>query len=202
MLCKSSDFRGGFMREGDIRIALKNRLDFEHPYDSKIISELGLCSHKVRVDVAVVNGFVSGYEIKSEADTLERLPVQVEWYSKTLDRVCIVVAPKFISKIEQHIPEWWGIRCAIPNGDSVDIELRRPEGDNIAHDPYCVAQFLWLEEAFEVLESYGLSKGMKGKPRRLVWEKLAIELPLDHLRDEVRSRLKARENWRVALQPS
>jgi hypothetical protein len=132
---------------------------------------------------------------------LERLPVQVEWYSKTLDRVCVIVAPKFVSKIEQHIPDWWGIRCAVFAESSVVIETLREETDNSTHDPYCVAQFLWLEEAIEVLESYGLSDGLKGKPRRIVWQKLANELPLERLREEVRSRLKARENWRFDQQP-
>jgi hypothetical protein len=185
------------MREGDIRIALKRDLGIEHPTNSIVISELGLCNHRVRVDVAVINGFVSGYEIKSEADTLERLPVQAEWYSRTLDRVCMVVAPKFISKIERNIPQWWGIRCAIPEGDVINIEIIREEQENQGHDPYCVAQFLWREEALQVLAEYNLDIGLKNKPRHIVWERLAAELPIDCLREEVRLKLKCRENWRA-----
>jgi hypothetical protein len=194
---------GGTMREGDIRIALRDRLGSEHAHDSedtRIISELGLCNHKVRVDVAVVNGLISGYEIKSDVDTLERLPVQSEWYSRTLDRVCVVVTHKFVTKIEKHIPSWWGILCAVSLDGNVALEEIRDGQDNIEHNPYCVAQFLWREEAIEVLEEYDLCSGLKNKPRHVVWERLAAGLPIDTLRKEVRLKLKSRDDWRV-VQP-
>jgi hypothetical protein len=49
-----------------------------------MLDEFGLEHGEVRVDVAVINGELHGYEIKSERDTLERLPRQVKAYSAVL----------------------------------------------------------------------------------------------------------------------
>ena len=45
-------------------------------YDTIVLDELGLCHGDVRIDVASVNGELSGYEIKRHADTLARRPKQ------------------------------------------------------------------------------------------------------------------------------
>ena len=70
------------MRDIDIRRRLRadERL---HPWDSntRIVEELGLCQGVARVDLAVVNGTIHGYEIKSERDTLTRLSGQAEIYN-------------------------------------------------------------------------------------------------------------------------
>ena len=41
--------------------------------DTLVIDELGLAHAKSRIDVAVINGCIHGYEIKSAKDTLDRL---------------------------------------------------------------------------------------------------------------------------------
>ena len=52
---------------------------------------MGVWSGTVRIDVAVLNGEMCGYEIKSDRDTLERLPFQIEIYSKEFDKLTLVV---------------------------------------------------------------------------------------------------------------
>ncbi len=60
--------------DSDIRAVLRSRLFLKHPdeADTVVIEELGLCRGQVRVDVAVVNGLLHGYEIKSDRDSLRR----------------------------------------------------------------------------------------------------------------------------------
>jgi hypothetical protein len=55
----------------------------------------GLDHGQVFVDVAVINGEIHGYELKSERDTLERLPRQVEVYSAVLGRATLVVGASY-----------------------------------------------------------------------------------------------------------
>ena len=43
-----------------------------------------------RVDIAVINGHIRGVEIKAEADSLERLPRQVEAYGRVVDRATLI----------------------------------------------------------------------------------------------------------------
>src|SRR5690349_11086244 len=65
-----------------IRTALKAQLLADHDKDTVLLEELGLSRGHVRVDIALVNGRLHGYEIKSDLDSLRRLSRQVELYSK------------------------------------------------------------------------------------------------------------------------
>jgi hypothetical protein len=61
--------------------------------------------------------------------------------------------------------------------------------------PLAVAQLLWRAEALEVLRHRGLHRGLSSATRWRLWERLAEQLPLLELQVEVRSRLKARQDW-------
>jgi hypothetical protein len=64
----------------DIRLALhakRLRRLKTHP-NTLVIDELGLAHAKSRIDVAVINGCIHGYEIKSDKDTLDRLSKQID----------------------------------------------------------------------------------------------------------------------------
>src|SRR5665647_2133318 len=95
------------MRDGDVRTALHEQLRGEHAHEldrTRILDELGLAG-EVRVDVAVLNGSFSGYEIKSAKDTLRRLPKQVQVYSQILDFAVLVVADTHYDLSLIHISE-------------------------------------------------------------------------------------------------
>lgn len=63
----------------EIRSALhrKKLRQLHERADTLVIDELGLAHAKARVDVAVINGCLHGYEIKSAQDTLDRLAGQL-----------------------------------------------------------------------------------------------------------------------------
>lgn len=190
------------MRDGDIRVALHDRLAADHsgePY-TRFVDELGLCG-TVRVDVAVVNGTFSGYELKSDRDTLRRLPVQINVYSKVLDRATLVVGERHLAHgtTLEILPSWWGVIAARQRDDGVVLEETRPAVWNNSIDPEALSQLLWREEALAELARRGLDIGVRTKPRRMVAERLATQLPVEELRAVVRHRLKTREGWR---QPS
>ena len=60
------------MKDIDIREELRNTTPSQFKYDSttKIVEELGLSEGAFKIDIAVINGSLIGYEIKSEEDTL------------------------------------------------------------------------------------------------------------------------------------
>src|SRR5437870_5424523 len=97
------------MRDADVRRALLDdlRAKYDGDPDTRIIPELGLCQGDVRIDVAVVNGSLNGYEIKSDADTLDRLPAQQEAYSKILDTVMAVAGGRHLEAVAAMVPDWW-----------------------------------------------------------------------------------------------
>lgn len=192
------------MREIDIRLALRAKLEKLHPGESDTLlgQELGLCQGFARVDLAVVNGTVHGYEIKSEQDTLARLPGQAEIYSRTLDFVTIVVATAHARTISNFVPAWWGIWKAVQGDRGVRFESLREPSKNPRIDPFALVQFLWRDEVLQALTDRGLATGMRTKPRKELWSRLASELTLEELGGIVRDRLKRRGvDWRSPASP-
>jgi hypothetical protein len=192
------------MREMDIRLALRKEMNRRHDGepDTLIVEELGLCQGVSRVDLAVVNGSLHGYEIKSERDTLLRLPAQSEVYGRALEYVTIVVAPVHAHKALKIVPAWWGVLAPVKKGDVVRLEIEREPRPNMGVIPYALAQFLWRDEALQVLIDYGLASGLRSKPREVLWQCLASHFTLTELGQIVRKRLKSRGiGWRAVLPP-
>src|SRR6202035_2111641 len=97
-----------------IRVALKQALRDAHRQtpQTRIIEELGITHGAARVDIAVVNGSIHGYELKSDLDTLYRLPEQMRIYNSVLDQMTLVVGKNHLHEAINTIPEWWGITVA------------------------------------------------------------------------------------------
>src|SRR5690625_4537558 len=97
----------------DIRKILINEFietpEFINGPSTIIVNELDVCYGAVIADMVVINGEIHGFEIKSERDTLERLPIQSKFYSKVFDTVTLVVSEKHIEKATKLVPDWWGI---------------------------------------------------------------------------------------------
>jgi hypothetical protein len=188
------------MRDWDVRQVLRKRLETEHADepDTLLLDELGLEHGDVRVDVAVINGELQGYELKSERDTLERLPRQVVAYSAALDRATLVVAESHLAKAAALVPTWWGLSVALPlDGSAVRIEPRRHAEHNPEQQPLSVAKLLWRDEVLAILEDVGAVRGFRSKPRDVLYQRLTQCLHPDQLRDRVRLALKTRTGWRV-----
>jgi hypothetical protein len=187
------------MRDADVRTQLLKSLREQCPNNppTRIIQELGVSQGSARIDLAVVNGRLDGFEIKSERDTLERLPEQVRLYSKVFDRLTLVVGRSHLNAAVAIIPEWWGIVAADPASDGPDLIEVRPGTQNPELDPLALVELLWRDEALAVLEQMGVAQGLRSKPRAVIWRRLASLLPLDDLRSLVRERLTSRAVWRA-----
>lgn len=75
----------------------------------EIYQEFVLPSSKARADIVTVGEIFTGYEIKSDKDSLQRLLTQIPEYDIYLEKNYIVVGEKYSSKIKDYIPEYWGI---------------------------------------------------------------------------------------------
>ncbi len=177
----------------EVRDLLKRHLADAHFTDDTIVlDELGLCQGDVRIDVASVNGELSGYEIKSPADTLARWPKQRRVYSKVVDRAWLVATEKTLESAKA--PAWWGLIRIVQTPNQLGLRVVRAAQLNPSPDPYSIARLLWRDEAIEALADLGLARGVRTKRRAIAWRRLAESAPLDHLRAAVRSALKVRAN--------
>lgn len=114
--------------DADIREILHKDLNSKYNSDDALIlDELVVCHGKARVDVAVINGSFTGYEIKSEKDTLDRLPNQIEAYNKVFDNMSIITGNNHTEEVKSMVPEWWGIFTAsYDDTNCVNIKSVRP----------------------------------------------------------------------------
>ena len=185
------------MRDADIRAALMTRLQREHHGDVETLirQEMGLCAGGRRVDVAVINGDLSGFEIKSDHDTLARLAGRAAVYGRVLDRVTLISTDRYLAPAIKMLPTWWQIVRAEPSEAGPCLTLVRQGALNDGQDAMAIAQLLWREEALMELRRRGLARGMGNKRRWLIWERLAAEVPMDELKTVVRDQLRARQDW-------
>ena len=107
---------------------------------------------------------------------------------------------RHLDKIYDIVPEWWSISIAEFVNDQVMIYDVRKGYSNPGINPYSLAQLLWREEAFDILDSFDLAKGVRSKPRRVLWEKLAQSFSVLELKSLVREKIKSRTLWRADSQ--
>jgi hypothetical protein len=188
------------VHDADIRRSLRAEVEERHrgDPDTRILEELGLRQGQVRVDVAVVNGVLKGYEIKSLADTLRRLPMQVEVYSQVLDYATIVLADSHRADACSMIPPWWEVIVAVEETDGVRLEPWRTGTPNPCVNRRALAELLWHAEAMELLRAKGEHRGLSGKPRGEAWDRVAQVCSTDEVRETVRARIKGRAARRSA----
>src|SRR5258708_19002136 len=121
---------------------------------------------------------------------------QFRLYSAVLDTAILVVEGQAaVDRAEQLTPDWWGIWRAGTTSRGATLDVVRAPGANPAPEPLSIAQLLWRDEAYGVLDRHGLSSGLRKATRWRLWQALARELPLAALQRDVREAIKARQDW-------
>lgn len=98
-------------KDSDIRAPLICWLKEQHKddLDTAYIHELKMPRPAARVDLAVVNGELVGYEIKSDRDRLDRLDSQIPAYNNVFEKMNLVTTKKHLTNARSKIPNSWGI---------------------------------------------------------------------------------------------
>ena len=84
---------------------------------------------------------------------------------------------------------------------AVVITSSRSPKPNPDVDPSVQVQLLWRDEALAILRTHRLERGLAGKPRRHLWQRLVEAFGPEQVSALVRETLKARGRWRQ-LSPS
>lgn len=108
-----------------IRDALRKQLHQQYGV-GYTFDEVGMATRNVRLDVLqFANGLLIGYEIKSDADDLKRLPNQVASYPAMTDLNYLVVGDVLHDEAIKLLPDNWGImRARLVNG-VVNLKVER-----------------------------------------------------------------------------
>jgi hypothetical protein len=73
--------------------------------DAVLINELPVDDFSRRVDLAIANGKLLAFEIKSDFDNLSRLEGQISTYLQHFDKVTLVCSTKFTDKAMELLPK-------------------------------------------------------------------------------------------------
>jgi hypothetical protein len=95
-------------------------------------------------------------------------------------------------------PDWWGITIAKITASSGMISfctIREAEG-NPNKNSFAIANLLWRDEALHLLEEAGQAQGIRSKPRKALYERLAAVFDQPTLQAKVRECISARTTWR------
>lgn len=190
------------MRDQTIRQAFHNTIlkSAHEDADTFVVDELGLKNGEVRADIAVLNGKLIGYEIKTENDTLNRLPSQIEAYNDVFEKAFIIVSKNHLKKAIEKIPSWWGIYLINENSENQYSFVYHRKGKiNKKLNAYSLAQLLWKIEAIEVANLH-LRHNIKSKiTKHEIYEVISGTCSSKKLSKIVIHYLKHRENWRTDL---
>lgn len=140
------------MRDKDVRESVWRWLEVAHAGDpdTLMLDELGILNGATRIDIAIINGQIEGFELKSERDTLERLPAQRDLYNRVFDRISLVVAENHREAAKEIVPDWWGLAVASKRHSGVEVARERLPEMNRELDAFTLASLLWRDEALAV----------------------------------------------------
>lgn len=186
------------MKDPCIRKLLKDTelLHFYSDINSKVVDELSLPVAKARIDVAVINGSLHGYEIKSASDTLQRLPAQIEAYSKVFDYLSVVTEKKYHERILDFIPSWVGLIVCNEKKGVKTIKHVRKSKLNKNKQGFFIAKLLWRSELIDSLIEYQIPFNKKDR-NWLLCEALSLALDIKTVSFIVRDKLKQRKDWKI-----
>lgn len=165
--------------------------------DTIILNELGLANASARIDVAVLNGCLHGYEIKSAADTLRRLPRQISLYSECLEKLTIVCSSRHLEAVNNIVPSWCGIiEAETRDRGEINFVTRRTSQRNENVQGYRLAHLLWRHEAVDMLTSQNLLARVLKQPRKQLYLEIAERFTIAEITAYIKTAMASRQEWR------
>ncbi|CRL49841.1 sce7726 family protein [Pseudomonas sp. URMO17WK12:I11] len=166
-----------------------------------VIDELGIAHGKNRADIAVLNGTIHGFEIKSSKDTLLRLPEQMAEYSRCFEKVSVIAAPNHIEKLLLILPDWCGLVLAT-KGSKGAIAFRtiRRAKKNPKIEIYAMAHFLWRKEIIDILSQLGVDEKSLNASRDKLYKLLPADTTIKQLTGLIKNKFMSRIGWRAGVQ--
>lgn len=181
------------MLDKDMRVIIR-----EHSYwPEHLIDEVNLDGGKARVDILDINTELLGYEIKSDGDSLARLPSQIKVYNNTLSKVIFVVGDKFVDRAASVVPEFYGIlhcyKCPVGIGR---LEVIREAKPNPYYSARKSIEVLWKSELSDLILAKGKCPGLFGKRKIWMQKKVTEIYAQAELPRLIAEKMRDRKNWR------
>ncbi len=179
-----------------IRRALRTLLNYDHSAArGRVLEELALNYGAVRADIVVSTAdTLHIYEIKSDLDRLDRLPEQARVYAQTSDYATLVVGWRHAVAAMRQAPSWWEVWLAewTESGGIQFVPLRPLRINPECHRPG-LTRLLPRSDALSLLAVYQADRGVRTKPRAVIYGRLMEVVSLDVIRAHVHQHLRSRQ---------
>lgn len=162
-----------------------------------LVSEMGLNRGESIIDLALVNGSLHGYEIKSDVDTLARLSRQVGVYERYFSYLTVIVTKKHLNSFRKKYPKWIGIVLAREENNSLVFKKIRKAKENKSVSNQDIVKLLWKREALNILTELKSDKGYRNKNKNEIWNKVAGLIDMESLIKHVKLAFRRRQDWQV-----
>ncbi len=174
------------MRDADVRSVLCDAVSVRLGKGQFIlVPEVDIrWSVPARADALLVGDRICGFEIKSDVDSIARLPRQIEAYGQVVERAFLVVGERHRQKATDILPDWWHVWVAREERGVISLSQTRRGRLNPDVNPLAVLTFMnraQLTVELSRLGDAGLSL-----------------LSVDELRTRLVVRLGRRESLRIA----
>jgi hypothetical protein len=167
-----------------------------HP--SEALFEFWVPLSNERADLVVVGNTMNGYEIKTERDTLRRLPRQAAAFSRVFESCSIVTAERHLDAAVDLVPEWWGAITYANHDPPLVFREVRPGTPNGSLDPETLVRLLWREEVRAALISLGSEPDPRAS-RLSMWHHLLDLIDIGDLCEIVRGAILGRDRKAARL---
>jgi hypothetical protein len=178
--------------EAIVRESLYQEVRGHIPGPTEAVHELWVPRSNERADLAVIGTSMLGFEIKTDRDTLKRLPRQVEAYNRIFDCCTVVLAERHLDAALAIVPDWWGVAVILNDQVPPHFDLVRKARPNCAVDPETLVRLLWREEVRSILSALGAEPDPRAS-RISMWQQLLGLVELDALKEAVRWALLRRD---------
>lgn len=179
---------------------------------NRVVEEVAIPKRKCLADVVRIDGSVGsetfglhGYEIKSEVDSLKRLPLQVEYYGKVFKTCTLVVSEILEEKALEMIPEWWGVIVVCRNdfdayseldGSSFTLlETREAKMNPNRRTSTPLLRLLWKNEMYDLGKKHGV-RTLRAMNRQKLRSALNKSFPFEKIQELVIQQLLERTSWK------
>jgi len=168
-----------------------------------VVNELGIDHGKLRADIAVINRRMTGYEIKSDQDSLSRLARQITGYNRVFEYAHVVATDRHLDRAAAMVPHWWGI-IRVYRGPQGGLRLRtvRRGSPNPKRSSIALARLLWRDEVLTILRELGMHGRSLRRERSKLYRSLVLRVTTDDVARLVTTFLRSRAAWRDLSQPS
>jgi hypothetical protein len=161
----------------DLRRALVTQVLAGLGPDAAALHEVALGTTS-RVDLVVVSSTLHAYEIKSDGDSLRRLPLQADSISAAFPYATLLCTQRHVERAKGILPPWWGIAVGWIEDGRVVCAEHQPARLNPSIDPNAASRLIWRTEALRLLERHQLDHGLWAATRPVLWDRIAAQVPL------------------------